>query len=326
MLAFFYVLYIMDIMVEENKNLKIQIKYTSHSIQKDSRFSQVPASYEEANHLPDMQVFHIGSYTKTTKLVSALYMVTDIMDKEEPLRNKLRNLGSNIISDIHSFDKGQALCNQINSKVFEVMSFLEIASSVGIISEMNSSILIKEFGELRKSVLEITPKNDQNWLQEFMREEEKLGTNVPEMKTISIGQRNLSNGQNGTRIGVQKGSTLMKALSDRVPEISRTNKINNNDTFKKESGSNFAVKHDVLKDKRHEEIVSIIKDKMKNSIGFDGLTITDIKFLGKNLPGGEIGALASCGEKTLQRELVSMVSAGILKKTGEKRWSRYSLK
>ncbi len=32
-----------------------------------------------------------------------------------------------------------------------------------------------------------------------------------------------------------------------------------------------------------------------------------------------------CSEKTIQRELLTMVSEGILKKIGEKRWSRYSL-
>ncbi len=32
-----------------------------------------------------------------------------------------------------------------------------------------------------------------------------------------------------------------------------------------------------------------------------------------------------CSEKTIQRELLSMVKSGILRKEGEKRWSRYSL-
>ena len=31
-------------------------------------------------------------------------------------------------------------------------------------------------------------------------------------------------------------------------------------------------------------------------------------------------------EKTIQRELLNLVSEGVLKKTGEKRWSKYSLK
>ena len=233
------------------------------------------------------------------------------MDKDEPLRSKLRNLGANIISDIHSFNKGQVFVNQINNRVSEVLSFLEIASSIGIISEMNSGILTKEFIELRKSIPEIDPKNEGNWLEEFMKED-------PYLTSPLIKGRNkesvFSKGQISTRIGVQKGSTLLKALSDRIPDLSRTNKmgnINNNSLIK---NSNI----DVLKNKRREEIILVIKDKMKNSTNFDGVTITEIKSNGHE-------ALTSCGEKTLQRELVSMVLSGVLKKTGEKRWSKYLL-
>jgi predicted transcriptional regulator len=32
-----------------------------------------------------------------------------------------------------------------------------------------------------------------------------------------------------------------------------------------------------------------------------------------------------CSEKTIQRELISMMRAGMIRKTGERRWSRYSL-
>lgn len=35
--------------------------------------------------------------------------------------------------------------------------------------------------------------------------------------------------------------------------------------------------------------------------------------------------ISGCSEKTIQRELSAMVTAGILRKIGEKRWSRYSL-
>src|SRR5688572_20542906 len=71
------------------------------------------------------------SYNKTDKLITALYMVTDIIDKDEPLRKKLRTLGIDIISDINSLPL-RAL-----GKISEVMSFLDIASSMNIISEMN---------------------------------------------------------------------------------------------------------------------------------------------------------------------------------------------
>jgi hypothetical protein len=48
--------------------------------------------------------------------------------------------------------------------------------------------------------------------------------------------------------------------------------------------------------------------------------------------GGELGikdfnsAIKGCSEKTIQRELLSLISKGQIKKVGEKRWSRYSLK
>ncbi len=298
-------------MLEENKNLKNDLRDTSYNLFiKDKKVS---ALHEAGG-------FHLGSYTKTNKLICAMYMVTDIMDKEEPIRNKLRILGTGIISDIYSFNKGQDLYSQINNRVSEIMSFIGIASSVGIISEMNANILIKEFNELKKAILEAGPLVEENWLQEFMKGDDKLDANVLDRGENSIRQIGSSSVTTGTRIGVQKGSTLLQALSDKIPDL-RTHKITIQRNF---TGSHPIAHHDrqtvdVLKNKRREEIILVIKDKMKSSINFDGATITDIKSNGHEM-------LASCGEKTLQRELVSMVSSGVLKKTGEKRWSRYSIK
>jgi hypothetical protein len=250
------------------------------------------------------------SYNKTNKLVTALYMITDIMDKEEPLRSKLRSLGANIISDIYHL-KGQAsFCYKINDRISEILSFLEIASGIGIVSEMNSNIIIKEFTELRNSIIEFTSKNDQRWLEEFIKEDEK--TIEDKIKISSI------KGQESTRIGVQKGSTLMKALSDRIPDLAKKGNVLENSFLNKKNNNE-------QKKKRREEIISIIKDKSKLVVNFEGLTITDIKSSGQNLSADGMGLLAQCGEKTLQRELISMVSEGILRKTGEKRWSKYFL-
>jgi hypothetical protein len=54
------------------------------------------------------------------------------------------------------------------------------------------------------------------------------------------------------------------------------------------------------------------------------MIITDIRTKSNGHPD-QFSAIVSCGEKTLQRELVSMVKDGVLKKLGEKRWSRYML-
>lgn len=244
-------------MFQENKNLKTNIKDTI----------TVPAPYQT-------EVFNSGSYNKANKLIIALYMVTDILDKEEPLRNKLRTLGNDILSDIYFSSKSLGI------KIDEILSFLSVGLSIGMISEMNHSILKKEFLEL-KSSLEKTQENPA-WLKEFFQREEKK-----EILPVYNGH--------GIRIGVQKGSTLMHVLKHKV----KKNNFSNN------------IDHSLLKQQRREEVFKIIKDKQE-------ATITDIR-------NSATGILVTCGEKTLQRELVSMLKEGVLEKTGEKRWSRYFL-
>ena len=95
----------------------------------------------------------------------------------------------------------------------------------------------------------------------------------------------------------------MKALSNKISDMSLKSVA---------VSENF----DVLKRERRQEIMNILKGHA--SLNPNGFTITDIKNLAT-------GAVASCGSKTLQRELVSMVKNGILIKTGDKRWSKYSL-
>ncbi len=222
------------------------------------------------------------SYTKTNKLITALYMVTDIIDKDEPLRNKLRTLSVNIISDINSSPLSACI------KISEIMSFLDVASAVNIISEMNCNILRKEFTALDQAIRESSSSlktiNRNFDLAEFLQETQelnspskRLGSSVPVAK-----------GHNS--VGVQKGSTLMKALS--------------NLSDKKNSSQDF----DALKRQRRADILNTIK------IAGGTATIKDIK------------DKIELGEKTLQRELVSMIKDNVLDKTGEKRWSRYSIR
>ena len=63
----------------------------------------------------------------------------------------------------------------------------------------------------------------------------------------------------------------------------------------------------VKKNSRQSIIIALLKRKKE-------IMIKDVSPL-----------IEGCSEKTIQRELLSMVAAGILNKIGEKRWSRYSL-
>lgn len=252
------------------------------------------------------------SYTKINKLITALYMVTDIMDNEEPIRLHLRTLGAQILSD--SIQLRSIYIGQLNTKVATVLSFLGIACDLNMVSEMNYSILRKEFFELKKA-LENIGSGDNVWLEEFMskprREDASIGhqsmsfryprvskIETPEIDLpMSFNKKISHNGhkvQYIGRLGVQKADNFMNVLKKATSGKQDFNEIKN---------------------KRREDILSVIKD-IKDTKGIDGATITDIRNNAK-------GTLIDCGEKTLQRELVSMLKDNVLYKKGDKRWSQY---
>ena len=278
------------------------------------------------NSISDMPTFSKGlslvSYSKTDKLITALYMVTDVMDRDEPLRNKLRSLGVNIISDTNS----TSLRTSINKSINEVLSLLDIAFTVGMISDMNCSILKKEFNKLKQSVEEPNQSQlsgRQVSLSGFFTEEDD--SSVVEDNGQQEDVHYISN-KFSNRIGVQKGSTLMSALSkfQTSNKVSQTYNKNNftsrSEGFNRNTSPSMSGNFDALKKQRRESISKIIKaNPISGGDKSLGHSIKDIMSALKN--SGE-----ECGEKTLQRELVSMVNDGVLKKTGEKRWSKYFLK
>ncbi len=95
-------------------------------------------------------------------------------------------------------------------------------------------------------------------------------------------------------LGVSEGTKSIKKISSRKLENDISVRANT-------PNSNGATKG------RRERIVSIIKDK-------GDATIKDIS-----------ASVTDCSEKTIQRELMSLIAEGVLQKNGERRWSRYTL-
>ena len=231
------------------------------------------------------------SYSKTQKLITALYMVTDIIDKDEPIRHKLRTLGIEIISDIHNTPLARTV---LASGVDQVMSFLDIAFTMSMISEMNKNILVKEFTQLKNSL--VVRQDNPAWLEEFLAEHP---LNSPHPNPLLVKERGNPNSKENARIGVQKAGNLMKAIKDMSDRSSDTK-----------------IDFEMLKKQRRFDIIKILKNSNGNA------TIKDIR---TKINAGIEGSLPY-GEKTLQRELVSMIKDGVLQKTGKKRWSRYFIR
>ncbi len=90
---------------------------------------------------------------KVEKIVSALYLITDHLDKTEPLKWDIRDKGTSLLTEVLKLNN-LLISNKlksfssINFKFLEIMSFLELAVSIKLISEENFEIFKREFNLL----------------------------------------------------------------------------------------------------------------------------------------------------------------------------------
>lgn len=94
----------------------------------------------------------------------------------------------------------------------------------------------------------------------------------------------------GTGVSLSTSTTIHPARSEHVKD---NKNLSDMDGFKKTNRQNI--------------ILGLLKKKKE-------LTIKDIAQV-----------IRDCSEKTIQRELIALITAGIIRKTGERRWSKYSL-
>jgi hypothetical protein len=239
---------------------------------------------------------------KTEKLVTALYMVSDCMDTDDALKGKLRLLGVELLSDMYKISTLSPMDKHIHitislTHIYEILSFIEIAYTIGFISEMNTNILKKEFSTLA-SDLKLSQTKDKHFT--FTLDEKMFDLSGEDFSSKKLESFN-DNGQQfikdmSAHAGKRTQFSSMSFINNKSPLQNSQQKKTLNST------PNLADRQD-----RSNKIISLIKGKKDISIKDISLAFTD------------------CSEKTIQRELNALVLKGQLKKTGAKRWSRYSI-
>ncbi len=263
--------------------------------QKDTQ-KTVSNSYGQ-NNVPDFKPLvdkHVYDFAnkKTEKLVTALYLVTDCMDTDDALKGKLRQLGVELLSDMYKLsllspmDKHMHISSSL-SHVSEILSFVEIAYTIGFISEMNTNILKKEFLILI-SELDSHQKKDKHFTFTLDENMFSLPETTPENFQIGGGE-NAENIIKDKRTNSNNMSFMNLKPSSTHSQIS------------KPSNHVASVSE---KDDRKEKILALTKGRE--------VSIKDIST-----------SFTDCSEKTIQRELNALVLKGQIKKTGSKRWSKY---
>lgn len=240
------------------------------------------------NTLPHKPVYEFVN-KKTEKLVTALYMVTDCMDADDALKGKLRLLGVELLSDMYKLstlspvDKKAHISVSL-AHIYEALSCIEIASTIGFISEMNSQILKREF-DLLASELGTHKSKDKHFT--FTLDHNMFDVEAEPSRILS-----------DTGIKDKRTEYNMSFTTPRSMSVTK--------------GLSQTPRDTVSKQDRTDRILALIKDLPAGEAGKKDLSIKDIST-----------AFTDCSEKTIQRELNSLVSKGQIRKVGSKRWSRY---
>lgn len=236
-------------------------------------------------------------FKKTERLISAFYLITSFLSDSEPIKWKVRNLATSLLSYSLSLsnqgyrNRAEAMSNFISISL-EIISLLEVAKISGIISAMNCEILRFEI----EKVIELIDLKERSLNSKFLLSKSFFETDEG-LSSVN------KNKQEEKRISDSKeGETTLQGESLHKGHSNGQSFVKDKANAVSDKGHNVANKND-----RYEAIINLLK-KTKE------ISVKDVS-----------SAVSGCSEKTLQRELLSLVKKGVLKKEGERRWSKYSL-
>jgi DNA-binding transcriptional ArsR family regulator len=247
--------------------------------------------YEQNEHL-------LMLFRRTERLTTALYLVTNLFHDSEPLKWTLRERGVYLLSNVLPL-RGKPLSTEVRERlrpaVSEIVGHLDIAKIAGIVSDMNSSVLKREYISLVEHLEELKdiPADKTALESKTSTEGEAILSDIIKdiYKRHSIGH-------------TDKGHHLMSFTSKSRQDGSRAG-TRKGELTQGKYGSPMRDGQEPLR--RKNQVLKLFQEGQKH-------TIKDIA-----------SAIGGVSEKTVQRDLMTLVSQGTLKKEGERRWSRYSL-
>ena len=256
---------------------------------KDTEYkTDEPISLNREDYFP----FLLG---KSEKLSSAVYLVTSLVSDMEPMKWVARERALSLLSDISAAEHAplsdrMMLFETAEETAKEISSLIAIARAGGIISPMNADILVAAFNSLREAIGRGigVPTSAESIVFELLKGEEK---SLLEQANTYKGQKDTMNVSDSLR----KGQPL---------DIYKTG----GDTKGHVGTNGQAIPTEKIKADRRENIVDFVRRRKE-------VTIKDV-----------LQVVLGCSEKTVQREITALVKDNVLKKEGERRWSKYSLK
>lgn len=240
-------------------------------------------------------------FQKTEKIVKAVYLLTSLMSDKEPMKERSRTLVSGILENV--LNVSERVWNEdknnkkILSSISEIILLFEVAEYTGMMSKMNKQIINTELQKLSNFIISSYENSSS---AKVVFEQNMFDKNYDYVPKNTFNDLSFSNNQNIIQKDDEQTLNIINKGQNEMSDMS----LNNKTSFIK-----IVHQQKKIKDKNNRQDIIF---KMLN--GGAKLTIKDFA---KNIKG--------CSEKTIQRELISMLGKGVLKKEGERRWSKYFL-
>jgi hypothetical protein len=241
----------------------------------------------------------IATHKKIERLISAVYLITNHLPDSEPIKWNIRDLAASLITSSLSFLNATALLERdsfrenMRDVVLKIVSLLDIAVFGNLLSPTNVSILKREFYLMVKRIYD---GGNEKRTDGVMFEKDFF-------EPATVGEAD-EQALEDNRGGVEPRGELSRGISE--TNLKDIEKNDSQMSVKRKTLKEFSSVS-VKKNQRKSVIINLLKRKRE-------IIIKDISSL-----------IPNCSEKTLQRELMSLVKEGVLKKEGSKRWTKYSL-
>ena len=257
--------------------------------------------------------------TQMEIILSAIYMATGHMSDENTLKQSLRSSALQVMAETielvgdenvnTSIDSGRSsiisgrsietLKSSIKVNIYKTMSFIKVLKSERMMSDNNADLLIMTYKKLLSFINDYQPIG----LYVVTDSIKDIDYGIYTDMSDSRGLYNLNNNY----------LTEASSFNKREKQI-QNNNLNSND---KDLINNSNVHTNDVKSNRRTHILDIIKGG-----AIDGHNMSEILTKIKEVNDTELKTIS---EKTVQRELNTMIEQGLIVKKGEKRWSRYIL-
>jgi DNA-binding transcriptional ArsR family regulator len=270
------------------------------------------------NYNPDLfhndQQFYL-SYRKIEHIVSAVFLVTGLIEGNDVLKNEIRQHALKNLSQITSLigktNVGVSDIQAVAAQLIHLNALLDIGFWSGQVSQMNLSILQKEITTTYETLNNISHKyKDAYFISSafFKGSDEVIKAPINTLQKDINKDRELKDKkifrQNNQRQNTAH-TPITQSDSNKRQEFASSSTVNVSQS--PESSSELPSRPDTSKTERRESILNLLRTH-------SNLTVKDFTTV-----------VTAYSEKTIQRELLALVDEGIVRKEGERRWSTYSL-